>query len=81
MVYHDQDVMFHASLTHGISFFLLYSPAEPEREPDLWKEPPLPPIKPGTTVLVPSMSGGPLAGQYSTSPASDAEGTSDQDEE
>jgi len=44
-------------------------PAIPELEPDLWKDPPLPPIKPGTTVLVPAMPGTPLSGrQYHEDP-------------
>ena len=53
-----------------------HSPAVPEDEPDLWKEPPLPPIKPGTTVLVPAMPGTPMAARQMAQ-ASDLEDNSD----
>ena len=49
-------------------------------EPDLWKDPLLPPIKPGTTVLVPAMPGTPMAARQLASQSSDAEDVSDQEE-
>lgn len=64
-------------------FFTSCSPAVPEMEPDLWKEPPLPPIRPGTTVLVPSMPGTHSAArQFATheDSDSDAEDVSDQED-
>ena len=58
----------------------VYSPAVPEMEPDLWKDPLLPPIKPGTTVLVPAMPGTPMATRQLASQSSDADEVSDQEE-
>lgn len=49
-------------------------------EPDLWKEPLLPPIKPGTAVLVPAMPGTPMAARQFASLYSDADEVSDQEE-
>lgn len=56
------------------------SPAVPEMEPDLWKDPLLPPIKPGTTVLVPAMPGTPTAARHFASQSSDADDVSEQEE-